>query len=238
MGSDGIVNKRSDSGHISIHAPRMGSDHFIFSCRTVSCDFNPRSPHGERPLYESPGRTSSTNFNPRSPHGERLASSTSAKHGFTFQSTLPAWGATNAGLFTSHTIPNFNPRSPHGERLTIIRSTRHRNNFNPRSPHGERQGSAPRSGGTFGISIHAPRMGSDIASTSHIFGSFHFNPRSPHGERRRSELIVAAEVRISIHAPRMGSDPLVVMLRLIVLKISIHAPRMGSDATMTFCASW
>ena len=35
------------------------------------------------------------------------------------------------------------------------------------------------------ISIHAPRMGSDVQSGKFDTVHFNFNPRSPHGERRR-----------------------------------------------------
>ena len=60
------------------------------------------------------------------------------------------------------------------------------------------------------ISIHAPRMGSDLA---HL------------GEQ-------AILNKISIHAPRMGSDrPRNLSFR--DLRISIHAPRMGSDLLLT-----
>ena len=79
---------------ISIHAPRTGSDLLLLSmaasmrvrfqstlpargatsfCRAwpgLNLDFNPRSPHGERPA-SARYTTSCTNFNPRSPHGER-----------------------------------------------------------------------------------------------------------------------------------------------------------------------
>ena len=55
------------------------------------------------------------------------------------------------------------------------------------------------------ISIHAPRMGSDL------------------------ELMVCMILpRISIHAPRMGSD-CINREKFSELQISIHAPRMGSD---------
>ena len=56
-----------------------------------------------------------------------------------------------------------------------------------------------------GISIHAPRAGSDL-------------PRNSTPQKGA----------ISIHAPRAGSDP--VVMRVIFLSgISIHAPRAGSD---------
>ena len=101
-----------------------------------------------------------------------------------------------------------------------------------------------------GISIHAPRMGSDRRRFHRHQHGNHFNPRSPDGERRGGchallfHLVFqstlpgwgatqlqrgqAVPIRISIHAPRMGSDYLVGYLRFL-LYISIHAPRMGSD---------
>ncbi len=57
------------------------------------------------------------------------------------------------------------------------------------------------------ISIHAPRMGSDVSGG-------HFSARPV----------------ISIHAPRMGSDSCG-GVRRACRAISIHAPRMGSDAS-------
>ena len=57
------------------------------------CNFNPRSPHGER--RKSPLSTiGQRHFNPRSPHGERLPPTVSPLMAALFQSTLPARGAT------------------------------------------------------------------------------------------------------------------------------------------------
>ena len=56
---------------ISIHSPRMGRDEGLGENAAGSGDFNPLSPHGERP--------------------PRLAI---AGRGLLFQSTLPAWGET------------------------------------------------------------------------------------------------------------------------------------------------
>ena len=63
-----------------------------------------------------------------------------------FQSTRPAWGATNSGAPSSITVPNFNPRAPHGARHGLR----------------EEDGSADR------ISIHAPRMGRDSKIVQNI----------------------------------------------------------------------
>ena len=100
------------------------------------------------------------------------------------------------------------------------------------------------------ISIHAPRMGSDIFASATLTCILNFNPRSPHGERRAPPTILPANLlfqstlpawgatvicycvndrnHISIHAPRMGSD---MKAESVInrINISIHAPRMGSD---------
>ena len=146
--------------------------------------------------------------------------------------------------------------------------------FNPRSPHGERQQPAARRGqviqfqstlpargatnvpGAFsshqGISIHAPRTGSDSATKRRQRPHKHFNPRSPHGERQTGRACASAVMTfqstlpargathasappehagaISIHAPRTGSDNGSPAHSVGISHISIHAPRTGSDA--------
>ena len=79
-----------------------------------------------------------------------------------FQSTLPGWGATASRAIPSGMESDFNPRSPDGERQSVSAC----NVF------------------TNLISIHAPRMGSDMGK-----------PTLP-----------ITLTMISIHAPRMGSD--------------------------------
>ena len=122
-----------------------------------------------------------------------------------FQSTLPARGATCKGFGLRSPVEDFNPRSPHGERRNPARHKRCAGHFNPRSPHGERRNSGtatcgngnfnPRSPhgerrqrrdaarSTKGISIHAPRTGSDELRKQVRGNVDYFNPRSPHGER-------------------------------------------------------
>ena len=124
-------------------------------------------------------------------------------------------------------ITDFNPRSPDGERREVATPCCSISYFNPRSPDGERrydamyhpaqwrfQSTLPGWGATTMefrtplaglISIHAPRMGSDITPIQWRKMTF-----------------------ISIHAPRMGSDNVQSGLDLRGT-ISIHAPRMGSD---------
>ena len=79
--------------------------------------------------------------------------------------------------------------------------------FYPRSPRGERRQQSRNASGGGGISIHAPREGSDFS-------------RPDKGPLREY---------ISIHAPREGSDHLIPGDRHLRGPISIHAPREGSD---------
>ena len=128
---------------------------------------------------------------------------------------------------------------------------KNRKNFNPRSPHGERrcaffvaqkvckfQSTLPARGATCrprpaeimdGISIHAPRTGSDWRLFFRIQESGNFNPRSPHGERRYHSSFDYPVWIISIHAPRTGSDLFPFFDECSNVSISIHAPRTGSD---------
>ena len=190
---------------ISIHAPRTGSDAFQPPRAAAAQNFNPRSPHGERP-GDSRRSSSPSNFNPRSPHGERPIDEKIISALEKFQSTLPARGATVPGAGSAARKSHFNPRSPHGERPERWPLLSELQYFNPRSPHGERrctqqnvsigklfQSTLPARGATppqaahsraSAISIHAPRTGSDV-------------------NRRHS---VTAYKQISIHAPRTGSD--------------------------------
>ena len=168
---------------ISIHAPRTGSDRAGKQSRLPCWYFNPRSPHGERQsvTHAEPithaisihaprtgsdslsllARDSSGDFNPRSPHGERRNSPFVCFRFSTFQSTLPARGATRraADLSTGKRISIHAPRTgsdfstPEGvaplekfqstlpaRGATASKSSRamRPENFNPRSPHGER----------------------------------------------------------------------------------------------------
>ena len=167
-----------------------------------------------------------------------------------FQSTLPARGATLTSRSMASCNRNFNPRSPHGERQWLPTYKSEVTAF---------QSTLPARGATrLGqcaairplISIHAPRTGSDRAGRAGVCNAGNFNPRSPHGERRRQLRRSGADadfnprsphgerhdaarcadgrVCISIHAPRTGSD-LIADFLILLKKISIHAPRTGSD---------
>ena len=167
--------------------------------------FNPRSPHGERPLIA------------RRVNAARLFQPTLPARGATkfvvkmlvekvFQPTLPARGATS-----SRARPEW--------RQTIFQPTLPARGATPADSHGSRKvlisTHAPRTGSDAplaakrdwrAISTHAPRTGSDEDETRHAATSGNFNPRSPHGERRGRGRAPRRPRGISTHAPRTGSD--------------------------------
>ena len=79
------------------------------------------------------------------------------------------------------------------------------------------------------ISIHAPRVGSDIYASPAKNSDGNFYPRSPRGERPGLGLLRSDIWTISIHAPRVGSDGAGSNPACTTTAISIHAPRVGSD---------
>ena len=123
---------------ISIHAPCTGSDaaSFFASCRNSY--FNPRSLHGERRNPKWRNRLWST-FQSTLPARGATEVGSSTRTASSFQSTLPARGATSSGRAFFQRDRHFNPRSLHGERLYAPRKISLRAN----------------------ISIHAPCTGSD-----------------------------------------------------------------------------
>ena len=145
---------------ISIHAPRVGSDGAQF----VSLHGVRISIHAPRVGSDAGFSAASAGllyFNPRSPCGERRPRHCQHRKG----------------------VRHFNPRSPCGERRSYSRRAFSSSHFNPRSPCGERRLVYAAEGEDYDISIHAPRVGSDVGP---FFG---LRPKI-----------------ISIHAPRVGSD--------------------------------
>ena len=191
---------------ISIHAPRVGSDDEQSRCILDVDDFNPRSPRGERPAARPALLHALRHFNPRSPRGERPHAFRCVSWHIKFQSTLPAWGATYR---SRRSVPclHFNPRSPRGERRELHRQRRVRL-----------------------ISIHAPRVGSDLPLPSVSMPSIQFQSTLPAWGATQDSFCNSFDAAISIHAPRVGSDQTLIF-DATDMYISIHAPRVGSDST-------
>ena len=167
---------------ISIHSPRMGRDETISSISPSGWDFNPLSPHGERPDMASVAATAAISI-----HSPRMGRDAALRryslHAVTFQSTLPAWGETDELKAAQEELKDFNPLSPHGERPTQACDTRNTIQF---------QSTLPAWGET--TAILKPHAVTPFQSTLPAWGETGAAP----------DLLAA--VIISIHSPRMGRD--------------------------------
>ena len=189
-------------------------------------------------------------FNPRSPCGERRGGCGLTRNGWSFQSTLPVWGATTIKA-TSLDYLSISIHAPRvgsdllvvGDGARVLAISIHAprvgsdqlvfsiacraHDFNPRSPCGERRSEGANIG-TCKISIHAPRVGSDLKRVLWPQTNVYFNPRSPCGERLSVYVRVIRAVGFQSTLPVWGATS-GERGRLDGASISIHAPRVGSD---------
>ena len=206
--------------------PAWGATPQVSTRLSASHDFNPRSPRGERPRRSRCSKIRS-NFNPRSPRGERHTSQDFGITDMQFQSTLPAWGATEAPARLLR-LRDFNPRSPRGERRRQKSGGRAWENFNPRSPRGERreatiflvtagrfQSTLPAWGATYRSSLSSlsvqfqstlPAWGATFVVVFIMIASLVFQSTLPAWGATVREQRCLGHEQISIHAPRVGSD--------------------------------
>ena len=80
------------------------------------------------------------------------------------------------------------------------------------------------------ISIHAPRVGSDMGRPNIGSKTTDFNPRSPCGERQTPFAWWITRATFQSTLPVWGAT-VSGILTCNLVGISIHAPRVGSDAS-------
>ena len=192
---------------ISIHAPRTGSDQNAIPSVTGEEDFNPRSPHGERPARAAIWPPTSTNFNPRSPHGERHPVG------------VGTFFAEHISIHAPRTGSDFNIRK-------FIKPCKI-------SIHAPRTGSDQKALKTGADPVifqsTLPARGATLHQFAMICPCLSFQSTLPaRGATRISAEAYTRLKLISIHAPRTGSDYILQDI-VDVSQISIHAPRTGSD---------
>ncbi len=146
-----------------------------------------------------------------------------------FQSTLPAWGATSSAATSSRQgSSNFNPRSPRGERPF---QNRHGVRHDGISIHAPRVGSDERHDRRCvhqHISIHAPRVGSDVAADNADVYNLVFQSTLPAWGATADRYALAKDWYISIHAPRVGSDTYGVPGKDKVIEFQSTLPAWGA----------
>ena len=168
---------------ISIHAPREGSDRSVFASWHGVFFISIHAPREGSDVMQS-DCDDKRNISIHAPReGSDLQISGLSPSGSEFQSTPPARGATLTAVFIIISQQYFNPRPPRGERRVRI--------------------DVDLSNG--GISIHAPREGSDpcVLPCEHWHGDF--NPRPPRGERRRGRGLRRQRERFQSTPPARGA---------------------------------
>ena len=134
------IDRDKFSTVISIHAPRVGSDGNCRKSQTKNLTFQSTLPvWGATPV---PGLIGCF-WN-------------------IFQSTLPVWGATWHCGCLSGCRPHFNPRSPCGERLVVTPISQSLLPFQSTLPVWGATHYGMDASTAYQISIHAPRVGSDL----------------------------------------------------------------------------
>ena len=226
VGSDVGAHLLQHRAHrISIHAPRVGSDRPSPSYKNLSVLFQSTLPAWGATSARMTCTAPIRNFNPRSPRGERLQRRIELIGGMLFQSTLPAWGAT-FGASSSMT------------RQVLFQSTLPAwgatGHLQPSRAHGLISIHAPRVGSDMYqlpfcnhsiISIHAPRVGSDGDNERKVTYAFIFQSTLPAwGATTRSTESTRTPV-ISIHAPRVGSDKAAARLKRMNCDFNPRSPR-------------
>ena len=159
-----------------------------------------------RPPKRSPRRA---NISIHSPRMGRDTEKDLRKAREAFQSTLPAWGETNARL-----------RLKDGEIISIHSPRMGRDfiTYRPSKVKGEFQSTLPAWGETCvnglkqnnaKISIHSPRMGRDCCISAACWLERDFNPLSPHGERLMCQRFETEQRKnfnpLSPHGERRGA---------------------------------
>ena len=194
----------------------------------MAVNFNPRSPHGERPNFFERRKSTAKHFNPRSPHGERRYFALTTGRPRPFQSTLPARGATML-------VKTIEIKAPFQSTLPARGATQPFQ-IPPMRRHISIH--APRTGSDVGkvikpceklISIHAPRTGSDYKFTAIRVGVDDFNPRSPHGERQRKVTILS--IRIIGFAQKVYHKT--VLLRISLAENAVILPKRPQNPVRT-----
>ena len=209
--------------------PARGATPFIHHHRKDGIDFNPRSPHGERPVPGAGSAARKSHFNPRSPHGERLNRFGNCPRINAFQSTLPARGATTSVESLAMNIIFQSTLPARGATRIEIHALVTLGYFNPRSPHGERRNRKPVLLLSHLFQSTLPARG---ATKSDIFLYLPIRFQSTLPARGATKYAgISKNWRGSFQStlPARGATDAIIDYQSAGFTISIHAPRTGSD---------
>ena len=143
--------------------PRSPCGERLIGKKAVGCqyNFNPRSPCGERRMHNRNSLLQEY-FNPRSPCGERRRRAAEDNRSGKISIHAPRVGSDSCRRTSSREKPYFNPRSPCGERLSPTCMALSVMLFQSTLPVWGATGTYRGVKQAYIISIHAPRVGSDL----------------------------------------------------------------------------
>ena len=170
-----------------------------------------------------------SNFYPRSPRGERRTDSCMPPPALRFLSTLPAWGATRRSPPRSGRTTFLSTLPAWGATISAQTDGAENEGISIHAPRVGSDGSdSTNAANSDSISIHAPRVGSDKIIGGKSMRLLNFYPRSPRGERPNHPSLSTFFLTFLSTLPAWGATQ-----RLAESQqqgaISIHAPRVGSD---------
>ncbi len=159
------MDKRFKAARFQSTLPARGATSFRFAIISRVTDFNPRSPHGERPVCLETISDGGNNFNPRSPHGERQTKLKGIEGSEYISIHAPRTGSDPARRDNRVVSGKISIHAPRTGSDPTCQGPRWKCGI---SIHAPRTGSDTRPNNRFSspklISIHAPRTGSDLSS--------------------------------------------------------------------------
>ena len=162
MGSDQYRSRINLYPHsISIHAPRVGSDKDLLCSIEQNVEFQSTLPVWGATENCLALVDTVDDFNPRSPCGERQNTSKWSLFQNPFQSTLPVWGATQASGTLGQELLIFQSTLPVWGATSLMLHSRIDFSFQSTLPVWGATAGLDHDPREYGISIHAPRVGSD-----------------------------------------------------------------------------
>ena len=223
---------RRSSRRISIHAPRVGRDSSTRRSRRRASHFNPRAPCGVRPaliFFQMP----TSNFNPRTPCGVRpCAAACRRRRGPDFNPRTPCGVRRWIRLLLPGTT-NFNPRAPCGARPAQTRKRSPKSLFQSTRPVWGATADPRPCGRVARISIHAPRVGRDLAASELPPSIVVFQSTRPVWGATTSTTRPPKPPKFQSTRPVWGAT-LYTFLFFPLVVVSIHAPRVGRDVNPIF----
>ena len=148
----------------------------------------------------------------------------------TFQSTLPARGATTPELEVMQDLAFQSTLPARGATSSRRWCWMRRTDFNPRSPHGERHGNGLIVHSLFQFQSTLPARGATVRLYQEMFGLDAFQSTLPARGATQNLDWAYKSIKISIHAPRTGSDTIKVKLRNLRFIFQSTLPARGATA--------